>query len=321
MPTLATFPFRARDAAVGGGVIVTNFNGVGATKAVESTLSMRDFSDRIIGARAAKKLALPWFKMAIFGKVATKKGSLRHDANLLALTGVELDYDGEAISFEAAEKMLWDSKLIGLIYTTPSHTPAAPRWRLLLSTSAPVEPAWHATLVMRACKVFGNIFAPESKTLSQGYLYGAVGNGAAPSVTFVDAAGVFVDQRDDLGWAQAVEAESNEELEASIDDVAVWMQWIPNGKVDDPLEWVDWNNIGMALFAATGGSDEGSALWNEWSKRSSKYDARETRKRWEHYKRSPPSRIGAGTLWYWFNIFYNEKSYDPAGVELAEVIE
>jgi hypothetical protein len=40
------------------------------------------------------------------------------------------------------------------------------------------------------------------------------------------------------------------------------MQLIPN---DGPANWEHWNAIGMALWAATGGSDAGCALWHEWS--------------------------------------------------------
>ena len=38
------------------------------------------------------------------------------------------------------------------------------------------------------------------------------------------------------------------------------------------------------------------AAFDGWSQKSDKYDAVETRKRWNHYFRSPPDRIGVGTL-------------------------
>ena len=61
-------------------------------------------------------------------------------------------------------------------------------------------------------------------------------------------------------------------------------------------EWDEWNKLGMAFYRASAGSDEGFVAFDAFSRRSGKYDPRPTRARWDHYHRSPPSRIGAGTL-------------------------
>jgi putative DNA primase/helicase len=63
-------------------------------------------------------------------------------------------------------------------------------------------------------------------------------------------------------------------------------------------EWADWNRLGMALFAASGGSDAGFAAFDSFSRRSPKYGADETQNRWDHYRQSPPDRLGPGTLIY-----------------------
>jgi Primase C terminal 2 (PriCT-2) len=63
-------------------------------------------------------------------------------------------------------------------------------------------------------------------------------------------------------------------------------------------EWADWNRMGMALFAASGGSEASLAAFDRFSRQSAKHDAAETRHRWEHYRRSPPDRLGPGTLVY-----------------------
>jgi hypothetical protein len=72
---------------------------------------------------------------------------------------------------------------------------------------------------------------------------------------------------------------------------------IPN----DELDWENWNRIGMATWAATGGSDAGFDAFDEWSKKSNKYDAETTRERWNAYSTSPPNQIGAGTLFFLAN--------------------
>ena len=70
---------------------------------------------------------------------------------------------------------------------------------------------------------------------------------------------------------------------------------IPN--VD--LGWEEWNNIGMAVWRATDGN--GFGAFDSWSKKSTKYDAQETLRRWNHYFKSPPGRIGAGSIFHMAN--------------------
>jgi hypothetical protein len=77
--------------------------------------------------------------------------------------------------------------------------------------------------------------------------------------------------------------------------IAAAMAAIPNS---GPADWAAWNNIGMAIWAATGGSPIGGEIFNEWSKRHPSYDPAETEERWRHYQRSPPNSIGAGTIFH-----------------------
>src|SRR4051794_20576066 len=60
--------------------------------------------------------------------------------------------------------------------------------------------------------------------------------------------------------------------------------------------WDDWNRIGMAAFRASGGSEAAFDAFEAWSAKSPKYDPAATRARWEHYRTSPPGRLGIGTL-------------------------
>ena len=67
---------------------------------------------------------------------------------------------------------------------------------------------------------------------------------------------------------------------------------------NDALSWDEWNRIGLAIYAASGGSEEGYIAFDDFSARSTKYDPYQTKTRWVHYHRSPPDRIGIGTLIY-----------------------
>jgi putative DNA primase/helicase len=83
--------------------------------------------------------------------------------------------------------------------------------------------------------------------------------------------------------------------------IAAAMAVIPN----PDLGWDDWKKFGMATWRATGGSAEGFAIFDEWSQKSAKYDESNTKEAWDQITRSPPTRIGAGT------IFYHANTADP----------
>jgi hypothetical protein len=74
-------------------------------------------------------------------------------------------------------------------------------------------------------------------------------------------------------------------------DLAELVHAIPNN-----ADWHEWNRIGLAIYAASGGSNQGGIVFDDWSAKSPKYNPYETSARWHHYHTSPPSRIGLGTL-------------------------
>jgi hypothetical protein len=82
--------------------------------------------------------------------------------------------------------------------------------------------------------------------------------------------------------------------QAPIELVAEALSFIPN----DDLQWDDWNTIALAMFAASGGSEAGFGAWSAWSAKSRKHDTDACRERWEHFHISPPTSIGAGSIFY-----------------------
>ncbi len=86
---------------------------------------------------------------------------------------------------------------------------------------------------------------------------------------------------------------SAEGLTGTLTAVQDALKFVPN----PDLSWDDWNRIGMAVYCATEG--KGFIVFDQWSQASGKYNQLETRQRWDHYSKSPPSKIGAGTLYYY----------------------
>jgi putative DNA primase/helicase len=76
-----------------------------------------------------------------------------------------------------------------------------------------------------------------------------------------------------------------------LEEVAAAMRFIPNDDVPRE-EWMAW---GLCLFAVSGGSQRGFEIFDEWSRKSSKYHGG-THQRWFAMGGSPPNRTGAGKV-------------------------
>ena len=97
-------------------------------------------------------------------------------------------------------------------------------------------------------------------------------------------------------------------------DVASALSVIPNGADTRMYTWDYWNRIGMLTWAATDGSEIGRVAFHEWSAKSPRYDKETTEKRWQHYRTSPPTEAGFGTLVYLARQHSPGWAYGNAGV-------
>jgi hypothetical protein len=179
---------------------ITFFKDQFAASLITEDMTLQELGERILNTAAATKNALPWLKGARFGAKKKPKSSgkdptsLRWDGNVTGVDLIELDYDQEVMSLDEAVATINAMNVRALIYTTPSHTKNAPRWRLLLPTSSQLRPEMRAKLCARVNGRFGNIFASESFVLSQSYYFGLARNNTAPDhrVEIID--GRMIDQ-------------------------------------------------------------------------------------------------------------------------------
>ncbi|WP_406735962.1 AAA family ATPase [Thioclava sp. GXIMD4215] len=167
---------------------ITRFRNVKAQNLSTDTISLNMLAGVIRRMRAKEKNALPLLKLGTFGDARTPGGSLRHDANLVAISGIEGDYDDGKVTAQEAAARMKAAGIACLIYTTPSHTPDAPRWRVLAPISRNVAPAKRDALCARVNGALGGILAGESFTLSQSYYFGGVE--AEPVVHLVEGRAV-----------------------------------------------------------------------------------------------------------------------------------
>jgi hypothetical protein len=120
---------------------------------------------------------------------------LRHAANIKRIFGIEIDYDGEQMPIEEAAALLQGANVCSVLYTSPSHTPQRPRWRVLMPLSDPTMPEKREEYVARANRILGGVATRESFTLSQSFYIGRV-RGAEYVV--IETAGRLIDLAYDI---------------------------------------------------------------------------------------------------------------------------
>lgn len=177
-------------------VTFTRFNDLAGASKKEFRKTWAEFTGDIENAHQYEnKAACPLIKLATFGEQRTANNSLRHDANVLTVSGLEGDYDDGVVTIdEAAEKLVF-AGVTAMFYTSPSHTDQAPRWRVVCPLSREYPPAKRRRFVARLNGVLGGILAPESFALSQVYYIGRV-NGSPYATRSVD--GLCIDVIDEL---------------------------------------------------------------------------------------------------------------------------
>ena len=178
-------------------IAVTFFPSHTAKTKTSESLTLPELGDKILQMTKPGKKRLPWLKLAVFGDARTEAGALRHDDNVLSITGGEVDYDTCRITFDEAVERLWAAGVRAIVYTSPSYQKGvAEKWRVLCPTSEPLPPERRYELVAALHGLLGEGIDPVSFTLSQSYYYGSVNSNPDHRVEALD--GDFIDLRPDL---------------------------------------------------------------------------------------------------------------------------
>lgn len=120
------------------------------------------------------KQACPLISLTEYGNNVSMNGSYRHADNVIAVYGIEGDYDAGQVSPADVHRRMIALRLKSLIVTTPSHTPAAPRWRILMPLLRPCPIQARRGFVERLNGALAGILAPESATVTQCFYIGKV---------------------------------------------------------------------------------------------------------------------------------------------------
>jgi hypothetical protein len=157
-------------------VVVTFFTDHAATTKREERLSLEALVELIHTTAASDKASLPWLKLARFGENRSQGGALRNNDNVIAVTGLEADYDRGEMSLAEAKDIIASAGICTILYPSPSYLPSSAKWRVLCPFSQEYPPAARDRFMARLNGLFGGIFSRESWVLSQSYYYGRVAN-------------------------------------------------------------------------------------------------------------------------------------------------
>lgn len=154
---------------------ITAFGDRIASTKTEFATTFRGFAEWADAlAPAPSKAHCGLFSQTIFGDKRTDNGSLRSAENARECYGVELDYDGEVMTPKHAHETLKAAGIRHFIYTSASHRPEAPRWRVVVPFEG-VHPVDARREAAEKCNgLLGGKLSSETFTLSQPFYIGRV---------------------------------------------------------------------------------------------------------------------------------------------------
>lgn len=271
---------------------VTIFPTVGAQSAESFDVSWEAFAERCKTPHVyPSKQACPLVKLATFGNQRTDKGAIRHEANMISVSGIEADYDAGQMSPEAARDMLAMYGVQALIYTSPSHTSAVPRWRVLAPLSADKPVAARREFMGRLNAMLGDVLATESFTNAQSFYVGAV-TGAeyicyTTDGTPIDTHTYIEPTYPALAATAPIASAVHPERTATPETIAELKSALAVIPADD---YETWTSVGIALSSI---GDEGFKLWSEWSATSPSHQGDSDLARWNTFV---PDRTGFASV-------------------------
>lgn len=252
-------------------------------------------------------------------------GDYRKKENVGDVHAIVVEHDGETVTPQAASKILDVYGVKHIIYTSPSHTWDAPRWRAIVSISEAVDEVEHGRMVRVLNNLLSGAIAPESVDVERAWYYGQVEGveyeveegGSLPldqllATTLDDTergfearAGGNKERRrksdmvsDALAWVSPTAEPPTKEAEERIRNVLKASKVDPDAAYegdhgDGPMCWRD---VIMALHSTQHPQAKEIAI--EWSRMSTKYDfdKRKFDELWKSFTTNRESTVTFGSL-------------------------
>lgn len=240
-----------------------------------------------------------------------RQGKTRGTDNVESMTGIVLDFDnkdGDFVSIESVTDKLYARRLIYFWYTTWSHTASLPRWRLIIPFSHPLPKEQYKAVYGKILVLLGNppgldpagesvahIWYPPFRCAGQPFQAQARREGFLLNPLGID---------DILSPLQRSQYEASQKPRNEKKAVLQEAEELDDREICELLQFIgaddyhDWVKVGMTLHHHFGGTTQGFSLWNDWSRRSSKYkgDA-DLHAHWRTFERQH-NPVTIGTLIY-----------------------
>lgn len=170
-------------------IAFTLFKSQKARTKSEKELTLRALKREIVETQRDAKSRLPWLLPARFGHTRSDNAALRHDANVLARTGVCLDCDGGPYSIGEARALFKEHGIAALLYDSPSAQTKPNRWRAVFPFSREMGREDYSAHVERLAAFMPGLDMKPTRGLSTSYYFGGVGDWT-PRVFLIDGAHV-----------------------------------------------------------------------------------------------------------------------------------
>ena len=205
-----------------------------------------------------------------------------------SIDGIEADYDAGKMSVDEACRKLREAGLAALIWTTPSHAPEAPRYRILCPTSKELPVSGRKALIARLNGVLGGVLDGASFTDSQAMSFGHLIENEASQMIIELVSGRFIDKAAELdagaigtmlkkGTAK-VKAKGTPLPDFTRDDAERVLADIPAEYWDD---YHNWYRALCAMHYQFDGSQEAFDLVTQYSRQSDRFDELGQREKWD----------------------------------------
>lgn len=288
---------------------VSLFRGLKLTWPTVKSVSLADIAERVAKVNADTKDSLPMIKLAVFEGGAKKE-------HVKCLTGAMVDYDAGAVTIDEAADLLRLAGVQALLYTSPSSSPEAPRWRALAPYSREMGPVEHQDMTDRLNGALGGIIDDAASwEIQQRFYYGQAkfrdakkGGGRAEKIKIIRTEGACIDllniapaarparvkaavESDRYSLADLLDDEDDDlfdmvrtsPLGLEPDEIDEILANIPNG--EDGAHYDDYVQVGMALHHEYAGSAEGFEKFCAWAEQSSKFDLKNAKGRWRSFNK------------------------------------
>lgn len=247
-------------------------------------------------------------------KFARKNTRLAED--VVALSCFVMDIDTGNVHSEDIQ-----SKLDGLTYfayTSYSHHPDCPRWRVVIPYAKDISPEIHQFVYQHFQGFFDGNLDKRCATVNQIWYTPACPPDAAQYFQFIENDGEWFEPESlipkDMCVAITKKPSSCQLREITSFDTDVIriesaLEFIP---ADDYQQWI---KMGLALFNSIG--EMGRDIWLRWSEKSPKFDLQEANEVWKSFKSSNSgSQVKLGTLF----LIATGYGWTDGGVDTPEYV-